>query len=140
MAKRKRREAKGDPLPLILIGIGAFWIFSRPKPAAALPTPTSTPRSVTVPRASTGVQVSTSSLYVKWIQETLNSLQGSNLTVDGILGPLTRAAVMTFQRSWGITVDGVVGPETDYYLRSALGLPGYTDFPYGHSPSLPYEY
>jgi hypothetical protein len=32
---------------------------------------------------------------------------------------------------WGITASGSVNDETDYYIRSALGTPGYTEVPYG---------
>jgi peptidoglycan hydrolase-like protein with peptidoglycan-binding domain len=40
--------------------------------------------------------------------------------VDGVSGPLTRRAVINFQRRAGITVDGVAGPQT----RRALGRLG----------------
>ncbi len=40
--------------------------------------------------------------------------------VDGIKGPLTRRAVMAFQRRRGLQVDGIVGPQT----RRALGWRG----------------
>jgi len=39
--------------------------------------------------------------------------------IDGIFGPLTQSAVISFQRKNGLTPDGIVGPAT---LR-ALGLP-----------------
>jgi len=53
------------------------------------------------------------------IQKRLNEL-GANppLAEDGILGPMTRAAVISFQSANNLTADGVVGPET----LAALGL------------------
>ena len=47
----------------------------------------------------------------KDIQRLLNE-HGANLTVDGIIGPLTKAAIRQFQKDNGLTVDGVVGPRT----------------------------
>src|SRR5437763_17044247 len=38
--------------------------------------------------------------------------RGHNLTVDGIFGPGTDAAVRAFQQQTGLTVDGIVGPVT----------------------------
>lgn len=61
---------------------------------------------------------------VTCVQKALNNL-GAHLVPDGIDGPLTTAAVKTFQREVGFTVDGIVGPETGTYLYSrdeALGL------------------
>jgi hypothetical protein len=39
--------------------------------------------------------------------------------VDGSFGPLTRTAVVAFQRQAGLVQDGIVGPRT----RAALGMP-----------------
>ncbi|MCL2619498.1 MAG: N-acetylmuramoyl-L-alanine amidase [Defluviitaleaceae bacterium] len=47
------------------------------------------------------------------VQERLNELGATpRLATDGAFGPLTEAAVMTFQRANGLMADGVVGPNT----------------------------
>ncbi len=47
---------------------------------------------------------------------------GPNITVDGAFGPLTRAAVIAFQRGAGLTPDGIVGPKTHAALAQGLKL------------------
>jgi cell wall-associated NlpC family hydrolase len=45
------------------------------------------------------------------------------LAVDGVYGPVTRAAVTAFQRTHGLEVDGVVGPQTLGALGLGAGTP-----------------
>lgn len=42
----------------------------------------------------------------------LQKLLGGDLVVDGIFGPLTKAATEEYQRKQCLTVDGIVGPKT----------------------------
>jgi peptidoglycan hydrolase-like protein with peptidoglycan-binding domain len=54
------------------------------------------------------------------VQVALKRLGLYNATVDGVRGPMTKAAIVTFQRRHGLVVDGVVGPRT----RAAFGKRG----------------
>ena len=49
---------------------------------------------------------------VKDLQKALNSKDDAKLAVDGIFGPLTKAAVVKFQEKHKLEVDGIVGPQT----------------------------
>ena len=54
------------------------------------------------------------------VQVALKRLGLYNATVDGVRGPQTKAAIVSFQRRRGLAVDGVVGPQT----RAAFGKRG----------------
>lgn len=57
------------------------------------------------------------------VQEALNSLGASPpLTVDGVTGPATLAAIRKFQTDHNLVADGIVGPATTAALESALLL------------------
>jgi len=59
----------------------------------------------------------------RWLQQSLNALlsPSPNLTVDGIYGPLTRAAVLRVQTQLGLTVDGFAGVLTRAAIDAAMG-------------------
>lgn len=86
-----------------------FWNqLNAPAPAAPAPA-----ASVSVTSASFGrvdvVQKALKTKYPKY---------ASNLKIDNIDGPATKAAVSEFQRRAGLKVDGIAGPAT----RKALGV------------------
>ncbi len=60
---------------------------------------------------------------VAWLQAALNGLQHAGLTVDGSYGRFTRMAVRTFQGAHGLTVDGLAGPLTIAAIEAALTPP-----------------
>lgn len=60
-----------------------------------------------------------SRLYIRWVQQSLNKILGLRLADDGIMGPLTRSAVRSFQQKYNLAVDGIVGPQTEGALIAA---------------------
>jgi Peptidase family M23/Putative peptidoglycan binding domain len=65
-------------------------------------------------------QANAASPNVAALQSALTALNLYKGFVDGVRGPLTRAAVIRFQRRRGLLVDGIAGPQT----RRALGRRG----------------
>ena len=63
---------------------------------------------------------STASSCVMTLQATLNG-SGATLVVDGKFGPMTKAAVMSYQAAHGLVADGVVGPLTKASLMGSVG-------------------
>ena len=72
----------------------------------------------------------TANVYIRWVQGGLNRILGLSLTVDGVLGPMTKAAIRDFQTKQGLTADGVVGQATEQALvRAGAGNPPATPAP-----------
>jgi peptidoglycan hydrolase-like protein with peptidoglycan-binding domain len=59
---------------------------------------------------------------VRWVQTALNALHVATppLDVDGEYGPLTTAAVKSFQQANGLVVDGWAGDKTQVKLQQAI--------------------
>jgi hypothetical protein len=74
-----------------------------------VPTPAPTPAPARGARPT--LRQGSSGPSVMELQTLLNA-HGAHLVVDGQFGPLTAAAVRSFQASQGIAVDGIVGPIT----------------------------
>lgn len=70
---------------------------------------------------------------VSHVQGLLNE-HGAGLAVDGNFGPLTREAVEAFQTANNLTVDGIVGPVTWGKLNEPSAAP--TGLEAGHEPEL----
>jgi peptidoglycan hydrolase-like protein with peptidoglycan-binding domain len=81
---------------------------SEPVAAGGEPT-TTTEHSIVIVPGSEGRQV-------QLLQQALGGV-----TVDGVYGPETEAAVRSFQSSHGLTVDGIAGPQTSAALRGQSG-------------------
>ncbi|MEO6123743.1 MAG: peptidoglycan-binding domain-containing protein [Ilumatobacteraceae bacterium] len=87
--------------------------------SAATSTTVAGSRSVTDP--ADNVKLGDTGEGVKIIQYTLVA-NGSKIGVDGNFGPVTDAAVRDFQKSKGLTVDGVVGPKTWAAMQQGAGV------------------
>ncbi|MDH3661339.1 MAG: penicillin-insensitive murein endopeptidase [Alphaproteobacteria bacterium] len=57
--------------------------------------------------------------FVRWVQSSLNQLEGLNLRINGMMNRATRNAVRKFQRQQGLPVDGIAGPDTEQALLQA---------------------
>lgn len=68
-------------------------------------------------QALAALEIGLSGPEVTDLQERLQKLGYFNANVTGYFGPLTKDAVIQFQKDKGLTATGVVGPETEEALR-----------------------
>jgi len=90
-------------------------VLVRPRPLRGLAAVLLAAASAIVPAAAHGASADVAAL-----QTALRGLGFSGVTVDGITGPRTQAAVRAFQRRRGLPADGALGPRT----MAALGRGG----------------
>ncbi|WCE03604.1 S8 family serine peptidase [Pseudoxanthomonas sp. JBR18] len=74
-----------------------------------------------LPNEQTSWSEEVESVDARWIQQALNRALGIQLTVDGVIGAQSRAAILAFQQQQGLVADGIVGPRTEAALRQASG-------------------
>lgn len=82
------------------------------------------------------IQEGASGPAVSTLQIDLNLL-GAHLATDGQFGPLTRAAVIAYQQRRGLTPDGIVGPITWAALFADTGSGGPPQAPGQQTAPLP---
>jgi peptidoglycan hydrolase-like protein with peptidoglycan-binding domain len=81
-------------------------------------------RESSTPTYAPGTIDRRSATYIRWVQQSLNTIDRAGLVVDGIIGPKTRDAIKRFQTRAGVAADGVVGPVTEAALiRAGAGQP-----------------
>ena len=80
------------------------------------------PRPPIVPPVRPIIRQGDRNEHVTALQTMLNNL-GFSLNTDGVFGPLTAAAVRSFQTNNNLTADGIVGPATWNALASATAPP-----------------
>jgi peptidoglycan hydrolase-like protein with peptidoglycan-binding domain len=113
----------------LLVGIAAYVVLQKKGVAQAIaPTQAQLSQASMLPNNP----VAGSDSYTAWVQTSLNYLLGGsvNLAVDGVMGPITRAAVMSFQGLAGLPQTGIVDSQTDWMIRTGLGQQPYASEPY----------
>jgi peptidoglycan hydrolase-like protein with peptidoglycan-binding domain len=91
----------------------------------AAPTPAVAPAAAAAHAAKTAPATPAARHHAHTYGEVLTGSVASvqrllGVTVDGVLGPQTGAAIRSFQAKHGLTVDGIVGPATSAALTQAV--------------------
>ena len=85
----------------------------------ALPKPTEIKTSKPVVATPT-LRKGSKNKQVKYLQQDLNYLLGSNLVADGIFGTKTVSVVKSFQKKYGLGVDGIYGQKSYTKMKDLL--------------------
>ena len=69
------------------------------------------------------IKIGSTGKFVRYLQQSLTTLDYNLGSIDGIFGPKTETAVKSFQKSKGLVVDGIVGNNTWAAIYKALQNP-----------------
>lgn len=95
--------------------------FCRPKYDTTSITPKPTEIKISKPVVATPtLRKGSKNKQVKYLQQDLNYLLGSNLVADGIFGTKTVSAVKSFQKKYGLGVDGIYGQKSYTKMKDLL--------------------
>jgi lysozyme len=124
--------ADGDQFNGTAADLAAFVGAQPPQPASGSPAPSAPSSSSLAATIATGptLQQGSSGQAVTDLQNALAAAGFSPGPADGQFGPNTKAAVVAFQNANGLTPDGIVGPLTRAALAAALsGSPASSSSP-----------
>ncbi|MBA0053781.1 DUF882 domain-containing protein [Streptomyces sp. AJS327] len=121
MTTRPRSSLLGSAVFVLLAALLAFGVpqIAAPSEAHAYSW------SGTLREGSKGADVR--ELQIRVAGWAADSAKRTHVAVDGEFGPGTKAAVIRFQRAYGLSADGVVGPDTQRKLNSLEDSDGSTD-------------
>ena len=107
-------SGQGNNLVLVVIDTSKVVLFGGPAHLTQVGTaPPAAPRMLMLKSPMmTGADV-------QGLQQALDQRGHAGLATDGVYGPLTRDAVLNWQRRSHVDIDGITGPQT----RASLGLP-----------------
>ncbi len=106
-----------------LTGQSCGALIQQPLPIVSTPFPTTPILTTTIQSilSAPTLSLGKSSPVVRFLQQFLNSLGLTKaLTLDGKFGPKTKAAVILFQKKYGLKPDGIVGPKTKAIIAVLL--------------------
>lgn len=91
-------------------------LFSYVEPKVLTPTWVHIDKRTGTPACPTGgyplIKQGSRGVYVLVLQDALNYLGYSGVSIDGIFGPKTKSAVQSYQRANNLSADGIVGCNT----------------------------
>ncbi len=117
----------------------AYNAIATVTPPAPTPAPTPPPSSPAPAYPGTPLREGARGESVQALQHMINAVAASfpsipHVSEDGVFGPDTKAAILAFQRQFGLTPDGVVGPATWNEMASLAQSLAAQSAPYPGAP------